>query len=77
MLFAEHGLPQTDDVKVAVTKIFENKKTHEIPSSIGIPPTTWATSYSAMASQLDLKEKTIESATSRLNEYWKTFSKGK
>ncbi len=77
MLFAEHGLPQTDDVKVAVTKIFENRKTHEIPSSIGIPPATWATSYSAMASQLDLKEKTIESATSRLNEYWKTFSKGK
>jgi predicted nucleotidyltransferase component of viral defense system len=72
MLFAEHGLPQTDDVKVALTKIFENRKTHSIPSSIGMPPATWATSYSAMASQLNLKEKTIESATSRLNEYWKT-----
>jgi predicted nucleotidyltransferase component of viral defense system len=77
MLFAEHGLPRKEDVKVAVTKIFENRKTHEIPSSIGMPPVTWATSYSAMASQLNLKEKTIENATSRLNDYWKTFSKGK
>lgn len=73
MLFSRHGLPQTNDVKNAVTKIFENRKTHEIPSSIGIPPATWATSYSAMASQLNLKERTIESATDRLNDYWKTI----
>lgn len=73
MLFSRHGLPQTNDIKNAVTKIFENRKTHEIPSSIGIPPATWATSYSAMASQLNLKERTIESATARLNDYWKTI----
>jgi hypothetical protein len=73
MLFSRHGLPQTNDIKNAVTKIFENRKTHEIPSSIGIPPATWATSYSAMASPLNLKERTIESATARLNDYWKTI----
>jgi predicted nucleotidyltransferase component of viral defense system len=37
MRFSRHGLPQTNDIKNAVTKIFENRKTHEIPSSIGIP----------------------------------------
>jgi len=73
MLFTKHGLPQPGDVKVAVTKIFGNRKTHEIPSKIEVPPATWSTSYSAMATQLNLKEATIESATSRLNEYWKTI----
>jgi predicted nucleotidyltransferase component of viral defense system len=31
MLLAEHGLPQPGDVKLAVTEIFGNRKTHEIP----------------------------------------------
>jgi predicted nucleotidyltransferase component of viral defense system len=73
MLFTEHGLPQPNDLKNAVTRIFESRMTHEIPSTIGTPPETWAGSYSAMASQLNLREKTIESATSRLNEFWKTI----
>jgi predicted nucleotidyltransferase component of viral defense system len=72
MLFAEHGLPRAADVKVAVKEIFVNRKTHEIPANIEIPPATWARSYSAMASQLNLKAQTIEAATSRLNDYWKT-----
>jgi hypothetical protein len=72
MLFAEHGLPQPGHVKLAVTEIFGNRKTHEIPAKIEVPPATWSNSYSAMATQLNLNEKTIESATSRLNDYWKT-----
>jgi len=72
MLLAAHGLPQPGDVKVAVTEIFGNRKTHEIPSKIEVPPATWSNSYSAMATQLSLNEKTIENATSRLNDYWKT-----
>ena len=72
MLLAAHGLPQPGDVKVAVTEIFGNRRTHEIPSKIEVPPATWSNSYSAMATQLSLNEKTIENATSRLNDYWKT-----
>lgn len=73
MLFAKHGMPQPDGAKVAVTEIFGNRKTHEIPSKIQIPPATWSNSYTAMAAQLNLQEATIESATLRLNEYWKTI----
>ena len=72
MLFIEHEVPQPDDIKVAVLEIFGARKTHEIPSRIEIPPATWATSYTAMATQLNLNEKTIENATARLNEYWTT-----
>ncbi len=57
MLFAEHGLPRAADVKVAVKEIFGSRKTHEIPANIEIPPATWAMSYSAMASQLNLRRK--------------------
>ena len=73
MLFTERGPPQPGEVKVAVTEIFGNRKTHEVPSRIEIPPATWSNSYSAMAAQLNLNERTIESATSRLNDYWKTI----
>lgn len=72
MLFAQHALPQPADVKAALVEIFGTRKTHDIPSKIDIPPATWATSYSAMASQLNLNETTIEEATFRLNAYWKT-----
>src|SRR3972149_3624202 len=73
MLFTKHGLPQPADVELPLAKIFETRKTHKIPSKIETPPTTWATSYTAMATQLKLKEATLESATSRLNDYWKTI----
>ena len=73
MLFADHGLPQPDDVKVAVAEIFRNRNTHAIPSKIEVPPATWSNSYSTMAMQLNLSEKSIESATSRLNDIWKTI----
>lgn len=73
MLFAAHGLPQRGDLKLAVTEIFGNRKTHEIPAKIEVPPARWSNSYSAIAAQLSLNEKTIEDATSRLNEYWKTI----
>ena len=73
MLFAEHGMPLPCDVKVAVREIFGKRNTHQIPSKIELPPRTWAASYSAMAAQLNLKEQTIESATSRINDYWKAL----
>jgi predicted nucleotidyltransferase component of viral defense system len=73
ILFSEHGMPQPADIKVAVAEIFGKRNTHEIPSIIDLPPATWATSYAAMASQLNLKAQTIESATSCLNDYWKTI----
>lgn len=72
MLFIDHGMIQPSDVKAALVEVFGTRKTHEIPSKIPSPPITWATSYNAMAVKLNLKEKTIESATSRLNDYLKT-----
>lgn len=73
MLLMDHGAPKVSDVKTAVTEIFEARKTHEIPPGIETPPVTWASSYTAMAAELNLAHTTIETATFRLNDYWKNI----
>jgi len=73
MLLMDRGLPQRETIKLAVEVIFSSRQTHTVPSYIDTPPTTWASSYSAMATELNLTQTTIESATSRLNDYWKTL----
>lgn len=73
MLLIDYGLPEPPVVKTAVREIFTARKSHEIPQQIETPPGTWASSYTAMAAELNLAQTTIEGATSRLNDYWKTF----
>ena len=73
MLIMNGSLPQPQAVKNAVEQIFTSRETHEIPKVIGAAPSTWVSSYSAMATELNLTQTTIESATSRLNDYWKTL----
>lgn len=73
MLLLNLGLPEPPVVRIVVKEVFESRGTHEIPASIGTPPVTWASSYTAMASELNLTEATLESATTRLNGFWKTI----
>lgn len=73
ILLMDHGLPEAPTVKQAVTEIFTFRKTHGIPREIETPPATWASSYAAMATGLELNLTTIENATFRLNDYWKTI----
>ncbi len=71
ILLLNLGLPKTQVVKKVVTEIFAARKTHEIPNVIKPPPTTWASSYSAMAKELEIAETNLDDATARINEYWK------
>lgn len=73
MLLMDKNLPQQETVKNAVEEIFSSRQSHAIPRHIETPPGTWASSYSVMATELNLTQTTIESATSRLNDYWKTL----
>jgi predicted nucleotidyltransferase component of viral defense system len=73
MLLLDRGLPDPPVVRHCVEKVFSARATHVTPSSIGSPPLTWASSYSAMASELKLNETTLDHATARLNDYWKTI----
>lgn len=73
VLILEHSPPDQVPVRSAVKATFERRSTHAIPVSLSAPPTTWASSYTAMAEELNLTLTTVESAVSSLNDYWKTI----
>lgn len=73
MLLLDHGLPKPSLVKKTVQEIFSSRGTHQVPATIETPPITWASSYTAMARDLQLPETTLDNATTRLNGYWKTI----
>ncbi len=71
LLLMNLGLPRSVVVKKAVEEIFAVRRTHEVPKAIETPPVSWAASFAAIVSELGLSENTLDSATARLNEYWK------
>ena len=71
ILLLNLGLSETQVVKKVITEIFASRKTHEIPNVIEPPPTTWTSSFSAMAKELEIAETTLDSAIIRINEYWR------
>ena len=73
MLLMDLGLPPRTTVRETVEEIFATRRTHEVPKTIDNPTVTWVSSYNALASELSLRETTIEAAVSRLNEYWRTL----
>lgn len=72
-LILDQGPPDRESVKSAIEATFHRRATHDVPNSVSPAPTTWASSYTAMARELDLTQTTIESAVSQLNRYWKTI----
>jgi hypothetical protein len=73
MLLMDLGLPDPPVVKGAVTAIFASRQSHAIPQMMENPPVAWVATYSAVAEDLDLRETTLDIATARLNDYWKTL----
>lgn len=73
MLLLDHGLPEPPVVKRTVNEIFSSRATHQVPDRIETPPATWASSYTSIAKELQLNETTVDDATARLNNYWKTI----
>jgi hypothetical protein len=72
-LIFDQGPPDRESVKSAIEATFRHRATHDVPDSFSVAPTTWASSYTAMAKELNLTQTTIESAVSQLNRYWKTI----
>jgi len=73
ILILDEGPPAPESVKSAIEATFQRRATHDMPSSFSAAPMTWASSYTAMARDLNLTQTTIESAVSRLDSYWKTI----
>jgi hypothetical protein len=73
ILLLNLGLPNTHEVKKVVSEVFVARKTHEIPTVIEPQPKSWATPYSVMAEELGIAEIKLDSAITRINDYWKTL----
>ena len=73
LLLLNLDLPKPQIVKKMISEIFAARKTHEIPNVIEPPPASWALSYSVMARELEIAETKLESAVTRINEYWKNL----
>lgn len=73
MLLMDLDLPDPPVVRKTLQTIFVGRQTHEIPKRVEEAPITWVSSFAAMADELGLAQTTPESATARLNEYWKTL----
>jgi predicted nucleotidyltransferase component of viral defense system len=73
MLLMDLGLPDPPVVQGAVTAIFASRQSHAIPQRMENPPVAWVATYTVVAENLHLRETTLDIATMRLNDYWKTL----
>jgi hypothetical protein len=73
VLILDRDAPAPETVKPAIQATFNHRGTHDVPVMFPAAPTTWATSFTAMAEQVYISETTIEGAVARLNSYWKTI----
>jgi hypothetical protein len=71
VLMLDKDAPAPKLVKLAVEATFAHRGTHDIPPTIPAAPPTWASSFTAIAKQVNISETTVEGAVARLNEYWK------
>jgi hypothetical protein len=71
VLILDKDAPARDSVKPAIEATFTHRGTHAIPITIPAAPSTWTSSFTAMAKQINISETTVEGAVARVNDYWK------
>jgi len=71
MLLLDLGLGGGDSVRAAVHGVFNARKTHPLPEVLEDPPAFWNREYEALAAELGQGERTLETAMTRLRDYWR------
>ncbi len=69
-MLIEDGLRPTSALLERVRLVFAVRGAHEVPVDIPDPPLDWATTYPALAADLDLQAKTIDRAMMDLRAFW-------
>jgi hypothetical protein len=72
LLLIEKGTLKTDKLQNALSKTFQRRKTHDIPSDLPDPPDTWNTPFKKMAEMSGLPGD-IHSAIDRIRHFYKTI----
>jgi predicted nucleotidyltransferase component of viral defense system len=70
LMLVEDGLQATSDLRARVRHVFAVRDAHALPTDLPDPPPLWAASYSTMATELDVKAKTLDDAMKSLRAFW-------
>jgi predicted nucleotidyltransferase component of viral defense system len=70
LLLIERGVLKTDKLKNALSKTFQRRRTHDIPSALPDPPDSWNTPFKKMAETSGLPGD-LNSAIDRIRQFYK------
>lgn len=70
VLLIDSGLLATAGLRQALEVTFAARNTHPIPASLPLPPSSWSSSYIALAEDLRLSAHTLTEAYDRLEAFW-------
>ena len=69
-LILEDKEPDPVSSRVALEEVFKRRGTHTLPSQIPDAPPSWASSFTAAASELGLTHTRVEDAVGLIREFW-------
>jgi predicted nucleotidyltransferase component of viral defense system len=70
LMLVEDGLQPTSELQANVRHVFAVRGAHQVPVDIPDLPLDWATTYAALATDLDLQAKTVDHAMMDLRAFW-------
>ncbi|MBA3736391.1 MAG: nucleotidyl transferase AbiEii/AbiGii toxin family protein [Actinobacteria bacterium] len=70
VLLIDEGLGPTPELLSIVTRLFEARATHDIPTDLPDPPSFWRENYPAIATDLDVSAKTLNEAMALVRDFW-------
>jgi hypothetical protein len=74
VLLMELGLPEVEQIQLALRATFARRQTHPLPTALPPPPAAWRTPYHQLAEACGLRLATMEEGYSALVEYWQTLA---
>lgn len=76
VLLMERGELTAAEVRDAVRRTFETRRTHPPPQEIPMPPAAWSKEFGAMAEEANLTVRDVSAAHRRLTEFWTLVQPG-
>src|SRR5439155_16794622 len=77
LLLIEQGSPDVTQIRQAITATFLTRGTHELPSLLPPPPSSWKAEFVGMATEANLSTTDYLGAFRRLEEFWVRNDLGK
>ena len=70
VLLIENELLDNARTVTALHAVFEQRATHELPSSLPSPPSFWIDQYANLVADLTVKARTLDAALALLHDWW-------